>query len=209
MVVVMPDVVAPIKREVRFLLGYSRSRPRFTLHLAMDALLSVALVVAAFQIVTGPSRHNMSDTVKKSGAVAFSATELKEFVKKENLIAYWAGPNVADKYTVIATVPGEVTISYFPKNADIHKVDASILVVQTHNHFTADEASTYSRDVSGPGSFLMNQGVESNAVEYNPAVPNRVIVTIKNQNATVTIFDSTPEASLALATKPGVIAKIS
>lgn len=58
-----------------------------------------------------------------------AATGLQKFVKEENLTAYWAGPPSDYKYTLIATTPSEVTISYFPKNADIGKVDASILVV--------------------------------------------------------------------------------
>ena len=74
----------------------------------------MALVIAVFQIATGPSRHNVSDALKNSGVVAFSAIELEKFVKEEGLVAYWAGPNVADKYTVIATTPGEVTIFLLP-----------------------------------------------------------------------------------------------
>jgi len=209
MVIVMPNLIGPIKKEASFLLRYSRSRPRFKLHLAVDAILSMALVFAIFQISTSSSRHSVTDALKNSGAAAFSATELEKFIKEENLVAYWAGPKSTDKYTLISTVPGEVTISYFPKNADIHKVDSTILVVQTHNHFTADEAQTYSRDVSGPGSFLMNQGTEGNAVQYNPATPNKVTVTIKNRFSTVTIFNSVPEAALALAMQTGAIQKVS
>ncbi len=208
MAMVMPSLIAPIKKEATHLLHYSRSRPRFKLHLAVDAVLSMALVFAVFQIATATSRHNVSDALKSSGAVAFSASELRDFIKEEKLVAYWTGSNSAEKYTLIATTPGEVTISYFPKNADIREVDSSILVVQTHNHFTASEAQAYSRDVSGPGSFQMNQGATGNVIEYNPARPNRVLVTMTNQNSTVTIYNSVPEASLTLAMKPGAIQKI-
>lgn len=202
-------MAAPLKREAAFLLGYSRSRPRFTMHLAIDAILSMALVFAAFQLATAPSRHDLSDALKNSGAVAFSAKDLQKFVKEENLAAFWTGPRLDFKYTVIATTPGEVTISYFPQNADIHGVDTSVLVVQTHNHFSADEAQVYSQNVSGPGSFLMNQGSTGNAIQYNPANPYRAIVTIKNQYSTVTIFNSVPEAALTLAMKPDAVQKVS
>lgn len=208
MAMVMPNLLAPIKKEVSYLRHYSRSRPRFKLHLAVDAVLSMVLVFAVFEIATANSRHNLTDTLKSSGAVAFSAKELRDFVREEKLVAYWAGPNSADKYTLISTTAGEVTISYFPKNADIGKVDASTLVVQTHNHFTANEAQAYSRDVAGPGSFQMSQGESGNSIEYNPATPYRVLVTIKNQNSTVTIYNSVPQASLTLAMKPGVIQKV-
>ena len=208
MAIVMPSLIAPLRKEASDLLRYSRSRPRFRLHLAVDAILSMALVFAVFQIATASSRHNISDALKNSGAVAFSAKELRDFVKEEHLVAYWTGPISADKYTIIATTPGEVTISYFAKNADIRKVGTSDLVVQTHSHFTAGDAQAYSQDVSGPGSFQMNQGATGNAIEYNPAMPYKVLVTIKNQNSTVTIYNSTPEASLTLAMKPGAIQKI-
>lgn len=208
MAIVMPTLLAPIKQEASYLLRYSRSHPRFKLHLAVDAILSMALVFAGFQITTASSRHNISDALKNSGAVAFSAPDLRAFIKEEHLSAFWVGSNADDKYTLIASTPGEVTISYYPKNADIHKVDTSILVVQTHSHFTASDAQAYSRDISGAGSFQMNQGATGNIIEYNPATPSKVLVTIKNQNSTVTIYNSTPEAALTLAMKPGAIQKI-
>lgn len=208
MATMAPSLLAPIKKEASHLLLYSRSRPRFRLHLAVDAILSMALVFTLFQIGTASSRHNVSDALKYSGAVAFSATELRDFIREEKYVAYWAGPNPQDKYTLITTSPGEVTISYFPKDADIRKVDTSILVVQTHNHFSANDAQAYSKEVSGPGSFQMNQGATGNVIEYNPATPSKVLVTIKNQNSTVTIYDSVPEAALTLAMKPGEIQKI-
>lgn len=203
----MSTLVTPRKREA--VLRYSRSRPRLTLHLAVDAVLSMAIVFAVFQLVTAPSRHEISDALRNSGAVAFTAKDLQKFIKEENLAAFWAGPQPHYKYTVIATTPGEVTISYFPQKADIHNGDASVLVVQTHNHFSADEAQVYSENVSGPGSFLMNQGATGNAIQYNPANPYRVMVTIKNQNSTVTIFNSVKEAALSLAMKPGAVQKVS
>lgn len=208
MALVMPSLLAPIRREAKHLLHYSRSRPRFKLHLALDAILSMALVFAVFHIATASSRHSVSEALKSSGAVAFSAKELRDYVKEENLVAYWAGSNSADKYTLIATTAGEVTISYFPKDADIGKVGASVLVVQTHSHFTANEAQAYSRDVAGAGSFQMSQGESGNSIEYNPATPYKAMVTIKNQNSTVTIFNSVPQASLTLAMKPGAIRKV-
>lgn len=209
MALMMPSLIAPLKKEAGYLLRYSRSRPHFGWHLAVDALLSMALVFALFQLATASARQNVSDALKISGAVAFSATELQKFVKEENLTAYWAGPQSGYKYTVIATTPGEVTISYFPKSADIHRVTTNILVVQTHNHFSAGEAQVYSQDISGPGSFLMNQGWTGNAIQYNPANPNKVLVTIRNQYSTVTIFNSVPEAALTLAMKPGAVQKVS
>lgn len=209
MVMVMPNVVAPIKKKASFLLRDGRSRPHFILSLAVDAILSVALVLASFHFATGSSRHNLSVALKNSGAVAFSATELQRLVKDEKLVAYWEGPISDDKYTIIATTPGEVTVSYFPKNADIHRIDPSLLVVQTHSNFTTGDAGAYALNVSGPGSFLMSQGAEGNSIQYNPATPNRVTVTIKNKNTAVTLFDSVPEAALTLAMKPGVVRKIS
>lgn len=208
MAMVMPSLLAPIQREAKHLLHYSRSRPRFKLHLAVDAVLSMALVFTVFQIATANSRHNFTDTLKSSGAVAFSAKELRDYVREEKLVAYWVGPNSSDKYTLIATTPGEVTISYFAKDADIGKVGMSLLAVQTHNHFNANEAHTYSREIAGPGSFQMSQGESGNSIEYNPAIPYKALVTIKDQNATVTIFNSVPQASLTLAMKSGVIQKV-
>jgi hypothetical protein len=209
MAMMTPALMAPLKKEATHLLGYSRSRPHFKFRLAVDAILSMALVFGAFQLATAPSRHGFSDELKNSGAVAFSAKELEKFVKDEDLAAYWAGPQAKYKYTIIATTPGEVTISYFPKNADIGKVDTSILEVQTHMRTSTDQAQAYSQNFLGLGSFLVNQGSTGNVIEYNAANPTEVMVSFKNQSSTVTIFSSVPEEALTLAMKPGVIQKIS
>ena len=205
----MPDLRAPIRREASSLLRYSRSRRHFTLNLVLDALLSIALVLAAFQIMSAPARHSATSQLRISGALAMSGTELVKFIRQEHLVAYWVGLNSADKYTVVATSPGEVTISYFPKSADISKLDNSKLVVQTREPLSADQARAFSEDVSGGGTFLMSQGPDGNAIHYNPATPNKVTVTFKKPSAAVTIFDSTPGTPLALAMKSGAIQKIS
>lgn len=204
----MPDLVAPMRREVGILLRYSRSRPRFGLNLAMDAILSIAIVLAAFHFFTAASGRESADSLKISGAIAMSGGELVSFLHHEKLSAYWVGPKDGSKYTLIATTPGEVTITYFPKNADISQLGSGSLVVQTHHHISASATEAYAQDVSGPGSFLLNQGSEGNAIHYNPATPTRVTLTFKDKYEAVTIFDSTPQASLTLAMKPGVIAKI-
>jgi hypothetical protein len=59
------------------------------------------------------------------------------------------------------------------------------------------------------GSFPVNQGATGNAIDYNPASPTSVRVSMKNHLSTVTIFSSVPQAALALAMKPGVIQKVS
>lgn len=204
----MPDLVAPMRREAGVFLRYSRSRPRFRLHLAIDAILSIALVLVVFHFAGGVSRRESADTLKLSGAIAMSGAELSSFIHRENLSAYWAGPAPDAKYTLIATSPGEVTITYFPKNADISQLGSGSLVVQTHGHFSSNDAEAYAQDVSGPGSFLLNQGSEGSAIHYNPDTPTRVTLTFHKHFEVVTIFNSTPQASLTLAMKPGAIQKI-
>lgn len=200
------DLVDPIKREADMLLRYSRSRPRFKINLAIDAILSVALVLLVFQFLA--SRNEARDPLRLSGVVAMSANDLTKLVAHEKLSAYWIGPEPDSKYTLIATNPGEVTITYFPKKADISQPDQSTLVVQTHSHFSADAVEAYAEDVSGPGSFLMNQGSEGTAIHYNPATPTRVTLTFEHRTEAVTIFNPTPQASLTLAMKPGAIQRI-
>jgi len=208
MVMIVSNLIAPIKKEARYLLRYSRSRPRFKLRLAIDAILSIALALAVFQIATASTRSESADSLRLSGAVSMSGGELAKFIKHEKLTAYWAGPDSGAKYTLIATTPGEVTITYFPKKADITRLSASSLIIQTHLHFSASDVESYAQDVSRPGSFLLNQGAEGNAIHYNPATPTQVTLTFKNRFEVVTIFNPTPQASLTLAMKPGVIQKI-
>ncbi len=208
MVMAMPDLVSPMRREAGVFLRYSRSRPRFRLHLAIDAIVSVAFVLIVFHLAGGVSQRENADTLKLSGVIAMNGGELSSFIHHENLSAYWAGPTPDAKYTLIATTPGEVTITYFPKDADISQLGTSSLVVQTHRHFSSHDAEAYAQDVSGPGSFLLNQGSEGRAIHYNPATPTRVTLTFNDHFEVVTIFNSTPQASLTLAMKPGAIKKI-
>lgn len=144
-----------------------------------------------------------------AGAIALSEGELVNLVKRENLIAYWAGPKSVDKYTLIATSPGEVTVSYVLKNAEINATTQSELVIQTHVHFTAHEEHTYAEDIVGGHDFLINPGVVGAAVHYNPATPTRVLIAFQNPYAVVTIINPVPDASLKLAMAPGAIRQIS
>jgi hypothetical protein len=91
MAMVAPNFVAPVKREATLWVRYGRSH-HFTFKLAIDAILSTALVFGAFQLATVATRQSLSSSLKNSGAVAFSAKDLEKFIKDENLTAYWAGP---------------------------------------------------------------------------------------------------------------------
>jgi hypothetical protein len=35
------------------------------------------------------------------------ARQLQSFIKEEKLVVYWTKPNLSDKYSVIATTPGD------------------------------------------------------------------------------------------------------
>ena len=203
-----PQLVVPMRREIGVLRRYSRSRPRFGLNLALDAIVSVVIVLAAFHFFTSASDRENADSLKISGAVAMSAEELVSFLHHEKLSAYWVGSKVATKYTLIATTPGEVTITYFPKNADISQLGTGSLAVQTDHRVSASETEAYAQYLAGPGGFLLNQGSEGNVIHYNPENPTQVTLTFKGKYEAVTIFDSTPQASLTLAMKPGAIQKI-
>ena len=204
----MPDLFAPVKREAGNYLRYVRSRSRLGLHLVLDAILSITIVLSAFHFFMDGSDSANADTLKLSGATAMSGGELVSFLHHEKLTAYWAGPRDGAKYTVIATTPGEVTITYFPRNADITQLRTSSLVIQTQHFFSASDTGVYAEDISGPGDLLLNQGSDGNAIYYDPATPTRATLTFKNHVETVTIFNPTPQASLSLAMRPGVIQQI-
>jgi hypothetical protein len=204
-----PQIFTATKKEASFFREYARTRPRFKLHVAVDALLALVIVAGTYQFYAVPQRHQRLENMKLSGTVAFTERELIEFVKDEHLVAYWAGPHRDSKYTLIATEPGEVTVSYVPISRAAAGSNQGDLVIQTHINFTPGEAEKYSEEVLGGSNLTVNEGENGGVVHYNFLTPTTAVVVFSKPLSTVSIFDPMPKRSINLASMAGVIRRIS
>lgn len=194
-----------LREEELFFFRYNPAHPRFKWHLAIDATFAVVLVLGGIQFGSQSARDNAAEIRKMSGGVALSASELINLVHHEKINAYWIGPVVGDKYTLVATNPGIIVISYIPNGQDIYNLHQKDLVVQTNVHYQDNEARVFAEDVVGGVNFVVNQG---NAIYYNTIWPEIVAVAIKGTHDVVKIFDPIEQASLTLAMNPDKLQKV-
>ena len=201
-------MVAAMKKEASFFLEYARARPRFKLHVGVDVLLALTIAAGTYQFYGSPQHNQKLENLKLSGAVAFTESELIDFVKEEHLVAYWAGPKLNSKYTLIATTPGEVIVSYVQMDFAAAPLNQDILTIQTHTFFTPSEAGKYSEVVLGGSDITVMKSENGRAVHYNSLTPTTAVVVFSKPPSTVSIFDPEPKGAINLALMPGLIRQI-
>lgn len=194
-----------LRDEGLFFFRYSRAHPRFKWYLAIDAVIAVLLVVIGIQVGTQSTREEVAETRKMSGGVALSASELINLVHHEKINAYWIGPVDGNTYTLVATNPDAILISYIPKGEDIPNFHQKDLVVQTNVLKGESEAKMFADSQVGGVDFIVNQG---NAIHYNAVRPDVVSISIKGTSSVVQIFDPIEQASLTLAMNPYKLQKV-
>lgn len=205
----MSRIFAPLRREASFLSQKGHSALRFKLDLTISLLLVVCFVFGGFELAGATQRKVAPELFALSGAVALSESELVALVKEKGLIAYWAGSKSGSKYTLIATRPGEVIVSYFAKNSDIGISNQAGLIVKTNVPLATQKTQAYSDDAIGGKNFLLSSDTEQDAIEYNSSTPTKIVKNFKDTSADVTIIDSTPGTALTYALTVGAIRRIS
>lgn len=110
-----------IKKEHDLLSRYERAHPHFIRYLALDAVVTVAVVFGVFQFVQGNASTIESQEPLEMSAGSSSA--LIAQTNHEKLDAYWLGPISGYKYTLNDQQSGIVDIFYWPAssgNSDPH-----------------------------------------------------------------------------------------
>lgn len=163
--------------------NYTRSHPHFLRYLALDALLSSALVFGTYQYIFA-TPNPAAFSLENSGAVAMSSTDLRRVVHDGKHVAYWLGPKSGYKYTVIATRKDEVIVSYLPIGSDINRANEVRLTVKTYSDPSQVKAPICSRgDVA-----TANSGkVCTNPTTFNMDTMKEETIDIRGANISVVI----------------------
>lgn len=105
-------VLKVFKKEQAALARYERSHRHFLWFLALDAVLSIALVVGGYHLFLTHSSTTESSEPQEISVVSSSGLISK--AKVENMDAFWLGPVSGYKYTVNDQEVGIVDIFYWP-----------------------------------------------------------------------------------------------
>lgn len=185
-----------LKKEQAVLARYERSHPHFFWFLALDAALSIALVVGGYQLFLTSSP--LAESNEHLGQSMVSSGALTSVAAKENMDAFWFGPVSGYKYTINDQEPGIVYIFYLPatsKTLDdkgfLYRVKTyqSLEVWKTHTHpFLAKVNTT---------TISVNKNI---SIKVNKLSMKRVIVSFKDKPEIVTIVYPKPQTLESIIT---------
>jgi len=177
------------KTERNLLVRYERSRPHFLRYLALDALLSVFIVFAGFQIFD--SNSFLAERLTHSGDVALSSSQLIAHVKRDGISAYWLGPVKGDEYTVNHEVEGIVDLMYLPEGTEPSNDKAFEFEVKTYESQKIWDAHTHPiLATASTQTLILSKEV---TIRINPTSMKGVIATYQDKPEILAIAYPKPQ----------------
>jgi hypothetical protein len=177
------------KKECAGISRYQRSHRHFLRYLALDALLSVVLVFAGFQIFGASS--SSAERLTHAGDVVMSSGQLVDHLAKDGLNAYWLGPIESAEYTVNHELHGIVDVMYLPKGTDASDDRAFIYEVKTYKSKEVWDSHTHpiKSTVSTTTIFVD----KNTSVRINPSSMKGAIATFGDRPVIVAIAYPKPQ----------------
>jgi len=171
-----------IKRERLLLSNYEKSRPHFQRYIAIDAVISVAIILAGFALMSS----TLSST-KASGDVGLqrmSADDLLHNIQTEKRNVYWLGPIQGDTYSDYDIQPGINVITYLPPDADPSDINQPELSVKTYKNIATYNGQVHPLLGSNARRIVNTNGT---SVEFNEVTLDREIVIFKDKPEVIVI----------------------
>lgn len=147
-----------VKNEREVLARYSRAHPRFKMNIVIDALVSIALVLAGFGIFNHFTERARLDQLLRSGGVVMTSDQLIHHVRSEKIAAYWLGPKPGYKYTIICKNRREIIVTYLPQGVSLNHPDRFNLTVETYSPSLQSEQPALSNISSDRDDFVTADG---------------------------------------------------
>lgn len=182
------------KKEYAALSRYERSRPHFLWFLALDAILSIALVVGASQLLLGnSSKFEDSEPLEIS---AGSSNALINQAQTEKLDAFWLGPVTGDKYTLDDQESGIVDIFYWSGAFGNANPNAFLYEVKTYERLDVWNAHTHPIKANASTTTIsINKNV---TIKINRSSMKGVIASFKDKPEIVAIAYPKPQTLKAM-----------
>jgi hypothetical protein len=162
--------------------GSHRWRLGFLLFLAVDALLSMMLVVGIFQFLHHRefSAHHRRE-LEHAGVLSMNYRQLFNHIGDERRTVYWLGPITGARYTVDDLTPHQVTVTYIRINENLYDADQIKRTVQTFENM--HEFQRFE------GAFMDT----SRLVEVTTNLDRKVVYDSRVLNTEIVTFPDAPE----------------
>lgn len=139
------------------------------------------------------------------GQVALTESQLIEIIRRENLVAFWLGPQPGAKYTLNVTAGSQVFIRSLPNGQGIDDISQSFVIVGTYPQANA-YAITEAAGAQPNGVTFLN--ADGAMVYYSKLLPTNVYLAFPNQDYEIEIFDPIDGGALSSAATVGKVKKI-
>ena len=177
------------KKEHDVLTNYERSHPHFIRYMALDAVISVAVVVGAYQLwASGPSPVQTSSPM---GVAVVSSSELVSHAKSGNIDAFWLGPVPGYKYTLNDQALRIVDIFYWPGESGNR--DAKQFLYEVKTYESQDVWDTHTHPLLASANTKVIAVQEGLSIRINPTSMKGVIVTYGDKPEIVAIAYPKPQ----------------
>lgn len=178
------------KTERDIFVRYEKSHPRFFRLIALDALVSILVVFAGFQIFD--SNSFLAEKLSHAGDVALSSRQLIEHVKRDGISAYWLGSMDGDEYTINHEIKGVVDLMYLPEGADPSNDKAFAYEVKTYDSQEIWNAHTHTiLATANTQTIILNKEV---SIRVNPTSMRGVIATYNDKQEILAIAYPKPQS---------------
>lgn len=187
MLALLKYIVGFFKKEAIFLHKYEKDHPHFAFLLALDAILTVAIVVVGFARFQPFDPNKRNDYgIEDVGGRAMTVAELKEHVHKSGEIDYWLGPISGARYTSIMLRKDISTLTYLDLGKkELMVADKPRLVIVTY----AGEKAYGSQPHALLDANVVNMNdVYGNVVSYNSANLQFVTILLKKSHRIIEIM---------------------
>ncbi len=177
------------KKEQEFLSRFQRSNPHAILYLALDAVISVTVVLGGYQLFWS---HSSSIESKEQMEVsAVSSDALISLATREKMDAYWLGPVSAHTYTLNDQQRGIVDIFYWPASTGSRDAKNFLYEVKTYKDRKTWDAHTHTiLAVANTSTISVKKGV---SIKINRASMKGVIATFADRKEILAIAYPVPQ----------------
>lgn len=163
--------------------NYEKSHPHFLRYIAVDAVVSIALILTGFHFFVSNTALATEDLIN-SGITVMSVDELIKDVKAGNANVYWLGPIPGYTYTDDDLQFGTNFITYLPPHSDPNNINQLKLTVKTYRNMAVYKGLLHPLMGSNARKIVDANGT---SVEFNEAAPEREIVIFKGKPEIVVI----------------------
>lgn len=176
---------------------YRSEHPHFFLYLALDAIVTVAIVTGGYAIASTHDVTNRNSSIlRELGLISLSAYSFKEEIRDRGIPAYWVGPGEGSRYAATFPNASTVEVKYTSGNSSSAHVVDPMIIVTTYNNPNDHALTTKGPIHAVPNITKLNAlGAQ---ITYNPSHLAHVVVNVSGSEKLVLLRFAVPQTESAL-----------